>query len=266
MRTDLQDVPARTRIAGAIAGAVLLVGLSTAPAGAAPQEVSAPVTGSLTVNAGASPFADGTVYFIGTFDPETGDLVGTFTFPPGQTSTDLAVVTRQVTQTAPGAGSVDLDTGAATFTAGLVLSLEQITVPALSITDAPLDPCTYVMTLDLTGTFDAATRVLSLSEDGFAITVNPADPPDRCLDPANPFAGIVNPAIDAAVLGDDGAGVANAFAATFDVGVAQVPPPPPSVPPAGLPPTQVPPTQVPPADPPAAPPATPVAAQPTFTG
>lgn len=249
---DRTHAPARaTRIVGALAAVALVVAMSTAPAGAAPEDVSAPVTGSLTINGGESPFGADSVYFVGTFDPETGDLVGAFTFPPGQTANDLAVVDREVTQAGPGTGSVDLDTGEATFGATLVISLRQITIDALGVVDEPLDPCRYLGTLDLTGTFDEATGVLSLSDDGFQLAVHPDDPPDRCFDTTSPFAGIVNPALDAAVLGEDGAGLDNALVASFDVAVAQVPPP--VEPP-------------PPTEPPPAPPATPVDAQPTFAG
>ena len=230
----------------ALTAVALLLGVSgiaVPPAGAAPEPVSAPVTGSLTTN--ASVFDLEGAIFQGTFDPATGDLVGKFVFPGVTVSVTQpveATIGLQVQQPADGTGSVDLVTNEATFTADLVLAL--LTLDALGSGPLNVAPCRYSMPVEMTGTYDPVTGILSLTDPAFSTSV--INDPNRCF--WDGLGASVATSIDPEILSDG-----NALAASFDVGETSAEPPPPPPPPA----------EPAPEEPPAA---APTGAAPNFTG
>lgn len=226
-------------IAAAIAVTAITAGVL--PAGAAPQPVSTPVTGSMGTGAAPIPLT-GTV-FQGTFDPETGAFEGKFVFPGvdiNVTAPVAATIGLQVQQPDPGTGTIDLITNEATYSADLVLAL--LTLDASGLGTWPLQRCNYLMHVDLIGTYDPDAGTVDLSDDAFSITAAPET--NRCVWDAlgSSLAG----AIDPEVVGSD-----NSLATVMDLGVSSAAPPAPPAPPT----------------PPAAPPAAaPTVAAPDFTG
>lgn len=189
---------ARSGLALVLAAAFALVLLVGGPSGAAPQDANFAVqSGSLSV--GASTFtldpADGGG-FTGTYDDETGALTGTLLLPPIVTELDvtnppvgIVDVVITITQDGPGTGSIDPETGAATFDATVTLGI------AASLAGSPVTPegC-RITPVDLTfeGTYDADTMVLSLSDQGFVL------PPSTGCEAAGPL-------IDGALTGETSA-------------------------------------------------------------
>lgn len=230
----------------ALVAVALVLGVSgvvVPPAGAAPEPVSAALTGALTTSASVFPL-DGAI-FQGTYDSETGELVGGFSFPDVEvtvTEPVEATIGLQVQQIELGTGTIDLLTNEATFTADLILAL--LTLDALGSGPLNLAPCRYAMPVVMTGTFDPATNVVTLEDPAFATTV--IEDPNRCF--WDGLGASVATSIDPEILSN-----ANSLVASFDVGDASAVPPAPPAPPA----------EPPAAEPPAA---APTPAAPTFTG
>jgi hypothetical protein len=213
---------------------------------AEPVTISSPVTGTFDLNGNVSDLSD--VVFQGTLDDVTGELVGKLVFPTATidvTDPVVATISLQITQPADGTGLIDPTTDEATFTANLVLSLTGLTIAPAPAT--PLAPCTYTIPLALTGMRDPATNMVTLTQEGFAIAVNPADAAPRC-------AGL-NALIDPRIVGSN-----NTVDAVLDLNITNATPPVPDPEPTPTP------TPTPAPAPAPAPPAPMVLAQPIFTG
>jgi hypothetical protein len=152
--------------AGLVAGGLAVVG----PASAAAQDVSYSLTsGSLSVGAQSFtlPASGG---FNGTLDDATGDLEGEFVFPVIQSQiTDPlpAVVKATLVQQGPAAGSIDPVSGDAQLAVTIRIGLEVRTAAGALLVggNCGIGP----VNLDFTGSFDAGTGKLSLSDEGFAL-------------------------------------------------------------------------------------------------
>lgn len=225
----------------AVALVLAVSGVVVPPASAAPEPVSAPLTGTLTTSASEFPL-EGAI-FQGTFDGVTGDLVGSFVFPGEEVSVTepvAATIGLQVQQPNPGTGTVDLVTNEVTFTADLVLAL--LTLDALGTGPLNVAPCRYAMPVTLTGTYDPATGIVSLTDAAFSSSV--INDPNRCF--WDGLGASVAGSIDPEIVSD-----ANVLSVSFDVGETSATPPAPPAPPI---------------EPPVVAPAAPQPSAPTYTG
>lgn len=204
--------------------AATAVGFMAAPAHAVEAPVSAAVTGNFTSPAATIDLAGGA--FVGTYDSDTGALVGGFTFPPAVvpiTTPIVGDVIVQISQEVDGTGTVDPLAGTATYSGELILSILEVNSPALSGT---VTDCRYSIPVDATGTVDE-TGVVSLSADPISVSVKAGDA-HTCTWSAT--SGSISGAADPVIVNDT-----SSMDASFDVGdtSAEPPPPPPPPPPAG---------------------------------
>lgn len=228
--------------------------IAALPSSAAEQDIILALSdGTIGVNTNTldlpngDPAGEGTTTFQGTWDDETGDLAGTFTFPPIATVSGGFDITLQLTQTGGGTGNVDPATGLGTVSATLNLGVSSPNpdIAALLGTTCGLGP----IDIDMDVTAD-----LAAMPPTFAMTAGDFTVPAAAGCGAG---GALNPTVNAG-FGITGANTSNTTAVLNFAQTNELPPPP-VTPPT----TPTPPAVAPVANTPAA---RPVAAQPTFTG
>ena len=242
-----------TRLRRRLAAGLLGIGAATAllviPAEAAPQDVSAVISGSLTTSASTFDLAGGV--FSGSYDPDTGELTGGFAFEPTTVTVTTpipATVSVLLAQPTPGSGQVDLVANTVTYTGELQLLLLNIDAP--SIGSGSVEPCRYSLPLNLTGTIDPVSGVITMGQDSEPFGAILDDP--RCV--WAPIGSSISGVTDETVVAG---GFANVMDVTFDVGDTTGTPPTTTT-------TLAPPTTTTTA--PAAPPAVAAGGSPNFTG
>ncbi len=214
-----------------------------------PQDVTSPVTGAITLGGVEGTVAAGSV-FNGTLDESTGALTGTMTFPRLTTTNTVSgtevTTDQQVSQVGAGTGVLAPD-GTATWEATMSVRLFSLQFGTAAPTVFP-DTCAFTdIEWSLEGTWDPATREVTLAEDAFEV---PALPAGAC--------GDLTAAMNGSIAGFN---TAVELGLVLEAGETPLPPEEPPVdPPAG----PVPP--VPPPAGPVAPPAQPVRTAATFAG
>lgn len=208
--------------AGLMLGAVALA----QPASAAPQDLFMEIeSGSVTVGDGSFELPEGGG-FNGTWDDETGEVVGELLVPAVETQVEaapgvVADVVAVFTQQGDTAGTIDLDTGDAAL--NVVFRLDV----SASLGGTPVSPEGCHVTpieLDLVGVYDFETDVLDVAASGFTV-------------PPSTGCGDIAPILDDFISGDP----TEAVFRLVRVGEPVTPPPPPPPPPPTEPPTTEPP-------------------------
>jgi hypothetical protein len=180
----------RRRIGASVAALAIVAGGAVAmrPAGAAAQALSLGLqSGELSV--GDQSFVlPTTAGFEGTLDDETGELRGSFTFPliiSNITEPFPVVVEAQLSQSGDAVGSVDLATGAATLDATISIGLTIKTAAGATLVGGA---CSIgPISLEFTGSWDATTGTLSISDDGFSLPNS-----SGCASPGIDFGPIID--------------------------------------------------------------------------
>lgn len=180
----------RRRVGATVAALAIVAGGAVAmrPAGAEAQALSLGLqSGELSV--GDQSFVlPTTAGFDGTLDDETGELRGSFTFPliiSNITQPFPVVVEAQLSQSGDAVGSIDLTTGAATLdaTISIGLTIKTGTGAVLVGGACSIGP----ISLGFTGSWDAATGTLSISDEGFSLPNS-----SGCASPGIDFGPIID--------------------------------------------------------------------------
>lgn len=172
-----------------------------------PQAVTSPITGAITLGGVAGTVADGSV-FNGTLDEATGALTGTMSFPRLTTTNTVgtAEVTtdQQVAQVGPGTGVLSPD-GTATWEGTMSVRLFSLQFGTAEPTVFP-DTCVFAdIRWRLEGTWNPATRAVTLAEEGFEV---PALPAGACGDLTTAINGSIagfNTAVELGLVLEEGA-------------------------------------------------------------
>ena len=220
MLSTLPKPRRRGRVLAGLIGVAAATGILVVPAGAVPQDVSAAVTGSLTTFSATFDLADSSGVFAGSYDPDTGALTGGFVFQVSTISVTTpipATVSLILLQPTEGTGQVDLVTNAVTYSGTLELDLLDVNAP--SIGDGTVNPCMYTMPLNMTGTIDPVTGVLSMSQSTSPWTAVQLD--GRCIWTA--IGADISGVLDANVIGAPA--FPNVLDVSFDVGDTTATPP-----------------------------------------
>lgn len=216
---------ARRTVVAAVAGLMLGAVALALPASAAPQDLFMELeSGSVTVGEGSFELPEGGG-FNGTWDDETGEVVGELVVPPVETQVEaapgvVADVIAVFTQQGDLTGTIDLETGDAALSVVVRLDVSAF----LGGTPVSPEGCHVApIQLDLVGAYDFDTDVLDVAATGFTV-------------PPSTGCGDIAPILDDFISGDP----TEAVFRLVRVGEPIAPPPPPPPPPVDPPTTEPP--------------------------